>query len=144
MVADTDVVRTITGAHKPFCKSFCHFMMREGNTGPHIQVLGIGKPSYGESGQPPVPSPYVSDSHAFSEKVKGKSDHVFILHALENRIFPFGFRYNSIRVIDSYFSAGIDALLAFPEFYQPGSAIIIKINGKAIKNHMKRKRGLVV
>lgn len=53
-------------------------------------------------------------------------------------------RNDGVSMIYADFRTGIDTVLSFPEFYQPGSAAIIEINRKGVKNHLKTRRHIVI
>ena len=64
------------------------------------------------------------------------------------RCLKFFFWDNSVCIVYSEFTSGVDAVLPFPKFYKPGSLVIVKINGFVIKNHIevsgrKIKKGVI-
>ena len=77
-------------------------------------------------------------------KVKVELQHIFIISALEQLVFKFFFLQYTVRIVNSDFTAGINTVLAFPEFNHPCPAFIIKINRQTIKNHIEMRGGLVI
>lgn len=49
-----------------------------------------------------------------------------------------------VSLIDTDFSAGVDTVLSFPQFNEPGSVLMIKIDGFAVKDHLKMDGSPVV
>lgn len=87
---------------------------------------------------------YVGNLYSFAEKAERKSRHIMVFHALEQGGPVFAFVQEAVCVVYSDFGACIDAVLAFPQFQQPGSAVIFEIDGKAVKYHVKAESRLVV
>ena len=54
------------------------------------------------------------------------------------------FRDNGIGMIDADFRTGIDAVLSFPKFNQPGSSPVIKINREGVKDHLETGRHIII
>lgn len=63
---------------------------------------------------------------------------------MEQSMLLFGRRKNAVSFVDAGFTAGIDAVLAFPEFNQPSPAAVIKVDGEGIKNHLKTGCHIVI
>lgn len=53
-------------------------------------------------------------------------------------------RYDSICVVNADFTSDVDAVLPFPEFDHPCPALIVKINGLTMENHMKMRGSPVI
>lgn len=47
-------------------------------------------------------------------------------------------------MIDADFCSGVDAVLAFPEFNQPGSATIVEVDRQSVEDHLKTWRHIVI
>ena len=75
---------------------------------------------------------------------EGTVQHLVFFRTGEPGGFVVAFRDNGIRVVDANLRAGIDTVLSFPEFNQPGSAPIVEIDGKRIENHLKAGRHIVI
>lgn len=77
------------------------------------------------------------------EQSVGNMQSVAVIHCLKMCGVVFFFVQDPVRVVDAHFSAGIDAILAFPEFDEPGASLIVEINRKGVKDHVKTERCLV-
>lgn len=75
---------------------------------------------------------------------EGTVEHFTVLCAGEPGVFIVAFRDDMIGVVDSDFRPGVDAVLPFPKFNEPGSAPVIEIDGKRVENHLKTGRHIVV
>ncbi len=76
--------------------------------------------------------------------MKGETGHIFVVHTLKERMPPFLLRNNAVGIIDTDLAAGVNAVLPFPEFDQPGPPAIVEINGQTVNNHMERQGGRII
>lgn len=121
-----------------------HFPVREADAGLHGESGRSGKASYEKCGKPPVA---LGSADAFGfvfTEPEGTVKHFVIIRAGEPGGFIFAFGNNCVGVVYADFGSGIDTVLPFPEFDQPGSALIVEIDGKGVEYHMKTGRHIVV
>ncbi len=91
-----------------------------------------------------MPSGIADAVASFFAQEEGTIQHFMIFGAGKPGGFVVAFRNDSICVVYADFGAGIDAVLAFPEFNQPSPAAVIKVDGEGIKNHLKTGCHIVI
>ena len=69
----------------------------------------------------------------FVTEKEGTIQHIRFFRAGEPRVFVIAFRNDSICMVYTDFCTGIDTVLSFPEFDQPGSASIVEIDREGIE-----------
>lgn len=137
------VVRTACPS-QPVYESAEHFPVGEADAGFHRKTGGSGKASHKKSSQPPVTS-CVTDALVFvSAKTEGAVEHFRFIRAGEPGGFVVAFRNHGICVINANFRSGVDTVLPFPKFDQPGSALIIKVDREGVKDHSETGCQIVV
>jgi len=121
-----------------------HFPVWETDAGLQSEAGGFGKASHEEGGKPPV-TPGIADAFvpAIAQK-EGAFQHFLLFRAGEPCAFVILFGNNGIGVVYADFCSGIDTVLSLPEFDQPGSAPVVKIDGETVKNHLKAWSHIIV
>lgn len=137
------VIRT-AGPPQAVHESEEHFLVGEADAGLHGEGGRSGKASHEKCCKPPV-SLGSADAIGFVlAQPEGAVKHFMIICAGEPGAFIFAFGNNGVGVVYADFRPGIDTVLPFPEFDQPGFALIVEIDGKCVKNHMKTGCHIVV
>lgn len=78
------------------------------------------------------------------EKVNRDWKHFLIFDTVEKSGAKLRLGNQGIGFVNSNFTAKIDAILSFPEFYKPGASAVVKINGQAVKDHAKPWRIIII
>lgn len=143
-ISDRQAVIRAAGPPQAVHESTEHFPVREVDAGLHGEGGGSGKAAYEKGGKPPVAFG-IADAIVFTfAESKGTVKHFMIIRAGEPGVFIFAFGNHGVGVVYADLCPGIDTVLPFPEFDQPSSALIVEIDGKGIKNHMKTRCHIVV
>lgn len=78
------------------------------------------------------------------EKVNRDWKHFLIFDTVEESGAKLRLGNQGIGFVNSNFTAKIDAILSFPEFYKPGVSAVVKINRQAVKDHAKSWRIIII
>ena len=73
------------------------------------------------------------------KKGHGNRQQLTVVSALKKSLFVFCRGKQSICTVNADFSSGVHSVLSFPEFNQPGLAIVIKVNWFTVENHIKMR-----
>lgn len=114
-------------------KTTHHMIVFKMDGGIDDQVGRVCKNSHLENGKPPVSSFHTG----ILVQPQGDIQHVIAIHAVKRNSGVVQGRYNTVRIVDPQFTAGIDAVLSLPEFNEPGAVIVVKIDGFVIIDHVK-------
>lgn len=120
-----------------------HFRIGERDSDVHGKPGRIGKCACQEGGQPPASVGHGGEYAVIVIKRKGDVKSVAVSDRVKMRQRTLRRRNDSVGIVDTYLRACVDAVLAFPEFDQPGSAAIIEIDGKGVEDHMQGKGSLI-
>ena len=141
---DADRIFSIAGPRKTIYKGGEHFSVREADIYFQGEGRRSGKAAHQKGGEPPV-APAVADTViSFVAQQEGAVQHFVFFGTGEPGTFVILFRNDTIRMINTDFGTGIDTVLAFPQFNQPGPAAIIKVEGKRIKDHLETRSHIVI
>lgn len=80
---------------------------------------------------------------SFSVKADLHGEHLLVGYGVIMGIFPLRGGEEGIGSVDTHLAACIDPLLSFPEFDQPGFALVVKIDGLVVEDHLKKGRCVV-
>ena len=71
------------------------------------------------------------------EKVNRDWKHFLIFDTVEESGAKLRLGNQGIGFVNSDLTAKIDAILSFPEFYEPGASCIVKVDGQTVIDHTK-------
>ncbi len=137
------VIRT-SGPPQAVYESEEHFSVGEADAGLHGEGGRSGKAAHEKSGKPPVSSGSADALGFVLAEPEGAVKHFMVIRAGEPGGFIFVFGNYGVGVVYADFRSGIDTVLPFPEFDQPGSVLIVEIDGKGVKNHVETGCHVVV
>lgn len=135
--ADVKITGMASGGSKSLQKTFHHIKAGEGDGNVHGQVSGFMIDSHTETGQPPVALSYGKQMGPAAVQFHGDRQHLTVRNALKKGGIVFLRGEDPVGLIDTNLPAGVDSILSFPKFDQPGPALVIKIDGLAVKDHVK-------
>ena len=141
--ADTQVAAPVAVLHQAVGEAVEHGLIREGDGDVQNQIFGVGPGSGPESGEPPVAAADGEQAASFVEQLHGHGQQFAVRHALEERMLILAGGKYAVRPVDADLRAHIDAVLSFPEFDHPGSAVMTEIDRFAVKYHLKMDGSLV-
>ena len=141
---DTDSIFPIAGPFKAICKGGEHFSVRETDAYLHGERRRLCKAAGQKGSKPPVPAAVAYAVVSFIAQQERTFQHFVLFRTGEPGAFVVLFRNDRICMIDTNLRTGIDTILAFPDFNQPGSAAIIEIDRKRVKDHLKTGRHIVI
>ena len=137
------VIRT-AGPSQAVHESEEHFPVGEADAGLHGEGGRFGKASHEKCGKPPVSFGSADALGFVPAESEGTVKHFMVIRAGEPGAFIFVFGNNGVGMVYADFRPGIDTVLPLPEFDQPGFALIVEIDGKCVKNHMKTGCHIIV
>ncbi len=114
-----------------------HFPVAKAHRGFQAQPGGLGKYARQESSQPPVPLGYPDAGAVLHAQLHGTRQHLILPCRPEKRRAVLGLGQQSVGMVDADLRAGIDAVLAFPEFDQPCPAPVVEIHGEGVEHHLE-------
>ncbi len=89
--------------------------------------------------------PRVADAVVFvPAKAKRAVEHFSFVRAGKPGGLVFAFGNHGICVVDANFRSGVDAVLSFPKFDQPGFVLIIEVDRQGVEDHPETGRQIVV
>lgn len=138
----------ITGAVSQFMKA-AHKAAQHGNSGKgegnmHIQILWLAEDSHTKACQPSVRLLERKQCLILNVQFHGHGKQIPLGKTVKLCMGILLRRQEPVCAVYSDFSAGINAVLSFPEFDQPCLAVIIKIDRLAVKHHMEMRRCPVI
>lgn len=134
---DTDTVFTITGPFETVYEDQKHFPVGEADTCFHGECGRFGEAADQKGGKPPMTSGIADAVIAFIAQEEGTFQHFLFRGTGEPGSFVVLFGDDCVCMVYADLCTGVDAVLAFPEFDQPGPAAVIKVNRKCIKDHLE-------
>ena len=121
-----------------------HFLMGKIEGGFQTQVAGTGKDARQKGSEPPVLHGQYNVGAVRLAKMQRAGEHFVFVDGREMCHLVFRLRQQPVGMIDTDLRAGVDAVLAFPEFDQPCSAPVIEVDRKGIEDHLEPGSHIVV
>ena len=118
-------------------EGFQHFPVVEADRGFQAQVRRLGEDPRQKGREPPVPLGNPHTGAVFQAQLQAAGQHLRLPDGLEMGRAVFRLGQEPVGVVDADFRAGIDAVLALPEFNQPRSAPVVEIHREGVEDHLE-------
>lgn len=119
-------------------KALTYFQIREEQGDMHGKLIGGRKAAGAKGCQPPGFLLNIGKTGGSLYQEKGKRKHFGICYSMKMGFGILLLCKKAVCIVHADLSAGIYAILSLPEFNEPGLALIRKINGQTVKDHVER------